>query len=328
MRAVVFENPSNGSELTSVRDLESPEPLPGEVLIEVECAGVNYVDVMARRGDQAYAPTWPFRPGLEVAGTVLAVGAEHSALAVGDRVAAFTGAGGLAERVVAKEALTVALPDQVPFTTAAAAPLMLSTAMLLLGVVARIARGESLLMHAAGGGLGGGLAQIARALGCRLLVGTVSSPDKEAAAKAAGWDHVLVRDSLLSTRLATLAPDGIDVLLDPLGTQMLDFDLDHAAVNGRVVLFGNPKGEVLGDLPPAGRLIGGNVSVGGFSISGLSRSAPHRVAKALRTILVMLADGDIDVPVTVVDGLDEVAEVHDALAHGTGTGKYVVQVGR
>lgn len=326
MRALVFEKPSTGSDATSVREMEPPEPERGQVLIGVDSAGINYVDIMARRGDHAYAPTWPFGPGLEVAGTVLAVGDEDSAFAVGDRVAAFTRGGGLAEQVVAEEALTVRLPDHLPFTTAAAAPLMLSTAKLLLGDVARLNPGESLLMHAAGGGLGAGVAQIARTLGCRLLVGTVGSPDKLEAAQAAGWDHVLVRDGSLSHRLATLAPDGVDVLLDPLGTQMLDVDLDHAAVSARIVLFGNPGGQDLGDLPPAGRLVGGNVSILGFSISGLSRTGPLRVAAALRAVLSMLSAHEIEVSPVVVDGLEKVPEVHDALAHGTGVGKYVVRV--
>lgn len=327
MRSVVFEQPSTGSELTKVHDVASPEPQPHEVLVRVDCAGVNYVDLMARRGDPAYAPAWPFRPGVEVAGTVVALGAEPSPFSVGDRVAAFTRGGGLAEYVVADAALTAALPDDVPSTTAAAAPLMLSTAKLLLTHASRLGRGDTLLMHSAGGGLGAGVAQIAQALGSRCTIGTVSSPDKLLPAKEAGWDHVVVRDDQGSGRVSELAPEGVDVILDPLGTQMLEFDLGHAAPNGRVVLFGNPRGLRFDDLPPAERLIRGNLAVGGFSISSLSRAAPQRVAEALREVVMMLADGHIDLPVTVVDGLDEVAEVHDALAHGTSIGKYVVQVG-
>lgn len=326
MRVVEFERPCATSEFTMVRDAEPPNPKPGEVLIGVECAGVNFVDVMARRGDRLYAPTWPFRPGLEVAGTILAVGAADSAFSVGDRVAAFTRSGGLAEQVVADDALAVAVPDRVPFAAAAVAPLMMSTAMLLLTDVAHLGAGETVLMHAATGGVGAGVLQIARALGARLLVGTASTQDKAASAMEAGWDHVLVRDDHLSPTLADLAPEGFDVILDPLGTQTLNLDLDHAGANARVILFGNPQGQALGDLPAAGRLIGGNATVGGFSISALSRRAPRRVERALRRSVAMLSTGDLEVPITIVNGLDSVASIHDALSAGIGVGKYVVQV--
>lgn len=326
MRAVVFEKPSNGSDLTKVHEVAPPEPQAGEVLIRVECSGINYVDLMARRGDRAYVSGWPYHPGLEVAGTIVSTSDEDSHLTVGDRVAAFTRGGGLAEFAVADQALTVALPDDVPSAAAAAAPLMLSTAQLLLTAVSRLGPGDTLLMHSAGGGLGTGVAQIARVLGCRLLIGTVSSPDKEAAAKVAGWDHTLVRDHLLSKRVAELAPEGVDAVLDPLGTQMLEFDLAHAARSGRVVLFGNPQGHTLGDLPPTGKLISENLSVSGFSISSLTRTDPRRVADALREVVALLSAGRIEVPITVADGLEEVADVHDAMAQRRSTGKYVVQV--
>src|SRR5215208_3182610 len=97
MRALIMDEPSNGAERTNVREAPTPVPGPGEVAIDVAYAGVNFIDVMARRGDAGYATGWPFVPGLEVAGTVRELGPGADGLAVGERVAALTGGGGLAE---------------------------------------------------------------------------------------------------------------------------------------------------------------------------------------------------------------------------------------
>jgi NADPH2:quinone reductase len=326
MKAVVIERPAATSGTTVVRDTPAPTARPGQTLIDVDHAGLNFIDVMARRGDPGYASAWPFVPGLEVAGTVAAVADPASPLRVGQRVAALTPDGGLAEQVLADDALVVPLPDGVDPALAAAAPLMLSTALLLLRDAARFAPGDTVLMHSVGGGVGNAVARLVPVLGGGRLIGTVGAPGKVGVAEAAGWEHVVVRDGLLADRVSQIAPAGADVVLDPLGTRMLDSDLTHAAPGARVVLFGNPGADALAGLPPVGRLIGGNLSVGGFSISRLSRTAPRRVAGALRDVLDLLATGRLDLPVTLVDGLEHVGDTHDVLARGGSTGKYVVRV--
>jgi len=110
-----------------------PEPGPGELSIDVNFAGVNFKDVMARRGDAGYVNSWPFVPGMEVAGTVRALGPGVEGLAVGERVSALTGAGGLAEVAIAQAALTAAVPAGLDLARAAVAPGALTTAGLLLG---------------------------------------------------------------------------------------------------------------------------------------------------------------------------------------------------
>lgn len=326
MLAVVIDRPAATSSSTAVRDVPAPTARIGQTLIDVGHAGVNYIDVMARRGDPGYAAAWPFVPGLEVSGTVAAVADPASPLRVGQRVAALTPDGGLAQQVVADDALVVPVPDGVDPALAAAAPLMLCTALLLLRDASRFAPGDTVLMHSVGGGVGGAVAQLVPALGGGRLIGTVGSPDKRPAAAGAGWQHVAVRDGRLAERVGQIAPGGADVILDPLGTRMLEFDLAHAAPGARVVVFGNPGAETMTDLPPVGRLIGGNLSVGGFSISRLARTAPQRVAGALHDVLELVAARRLDLPVTVVDGLDRVGETHDLLARGGSTGKFVVRV--
>ena len=323
MRAVVMSEPASGPDRTKVREVEVPHPGPGHVSIEVAYAGINFIDVMARRGDPGYVPAWPYVPGLEVAGTIRELGAGVTSLAAGQQVAAFTRGGGLAEVAVADVALVVPVPPGVALRMAAAAPLMLSTAMLLLRDVARIRPGESVLMHSASGGLGTAVAQLAPVLGAGLSVGTVSRPEKADTARQAGWQLAVTRDARLTETVRAAADGGIDVILDPLGTVLLEDDLDLAAPGGRIVLFGNPGGGHPGPLPPLARLIGGNVALAGFSMSRLTATSPGRAAAALQSALDLLAGKQLDMAVTEVPSLDEVPGVHQLLAEGRGQGKYV-----
>ncbi|WCB96493.1 Phthiocerol synthesis polyketide synthase type I PpsC [Baekduia alba] len=328
MRAVVFDAPAPDGSTTRVADLPVPEPGPGELTIDVHHAGVNFIDVMARRGDPGYADAWPFVPGLEVAGTVRALGPGVDGPPPGTRVAAFTGSGGLAEVAVARSALTVAIPEGVGDAEAAAAPAVLTTAALLLGDAGRLRPGETLLVHSAAGGVGQALARQARVSGAGRIVGTVGGPDRIAAGERAGYDVVLGRGADLAAAILEQTDGrGVDVILDPQGTRLLDVDLEVAAPGARIVLFGNAGGAAMDPLPPAGRLFGGNLSIGAFSISRLSAGAPERVARALTTVLADLERGALTVDVTELAGLDATATAQQGLAEGSGAGKQVVRVG-
>jgi NADPH2:quinone reductase len=340
MRALVMTEPSPGPDCTEVRELPDPRPGAGQVSVDVAYAGVNFIDVMARRGDPGYASSWPYVPGLEVAGTIREAGDGVTGLPPGLPVAAFTrGGGGLAEIAVAGADLVAPLPRALTrpgqvTAAAAAVPLMLSTALLLVRDVARFRPGERVLMHSAAGGVGSVVAQVVAALGGGPRIGTVGSPDKVAAARAAGWDVTLVRGESLAEAIRAAADGGVDrgvdggvdVILDPSGTHLLELDLEVAAPGGRIVLFGNPAGGQPAPLPALGRLIGGNVAIAGFSMSRLAAAAPARVGAALRTGLELVADGKVELAVTELGGLDEVPAVHQLLAEGRGRGKYVAAV--
>jgi NADPH2:quinone reductase len=326
MKAVIMTAPAADGSTTSVADIDEPQPGPGQVAIDVAYAGVNFIDVMARRGDAGYASAWPYVPGLEVAGTIRSVGSGVPGLHPGQHVAALTSGGGLAEVAIAAAGVTVEVPPGVPLGTAACAPLAVSTALLLLTGRARIRPGESVLMHSASGGIGSVVSQVAAAVGAGRRIGTVGRPAKIAAGRAAGWDNVFARDAGLAGAVRTVAPEGVDVILDPAGTALLELDLSIAAPGGRIVLFGNAAGGVPAPLPPAGRLIGGNVGVLGFSMSRLSATAPTAVAAALATGLKMIAAAQIRPDVTIVEALESVAATHDLLAAGHGSGKYVTKV--
>jgi NADPH:quinone reductase len=177
---------------------------------------------MARRGDTMHERGWPFVPGDEVAGTVREVGDGVTGLAAGQRVAAFMTQGGLAKVARARAALAVPLPDAVPFPLAAAAPAMLTTALLLLTDAARFTPGERVLVHSATGGVGSAVAQLVPVLGGGRLVGTVGRPDKVATALEAGYDAAFARTDDLPDAVRAATGGGADVVLDPLGATMVE----------------------------------------------------------------------------------------------------------
>ncbi|GAA4576749.1 quinone oxidoreductase family protein [Planotetraspora kaengkrachanensis] len=327
MRSLMMTGPSRGVDRTVIREIEEPRPGPGQVTVGVAHAGINFVDVMARRGDAGYGGTWPYAPGVEVSGVVREVGPGVTDLTVGQRVAAFTAGGGLAEVALARAAHTVPVPDRVPSAVAAAAPLMLTTALLLLCDAARFRPGETVLMHSASGGVGSAVAQLVQALGGGLRIGTVGRPGKVASALKSGYDVAVTRSEDLAEAVrAATGGAGADIVLDPLGTAMLETDLALTAPGGRIVLFGNAGGGEQAPLPPAGRLIGGNLAISGFSVSGLWATAPHRASAGLRRVLDLIAEGRLDITPTEVGSLADVPAVHQLLAEGRGDGKYVARL--
>ena len=327
MRALLMTGPSHGADRSQVREIDEPRPGPGEVTVTVAHAGINFLDVMARRGDAGYVGAWPYAPGLEVSGTVRETGPDVRGLAVGQRVAAFTAGGGLGDVVRVPAEAVVPVPDQVPSPVAAAAPLMLTTALLLLADAARFRPGETVLVHSASGGVGGAVAQLVPVLGGGLRIGTVGRPGKVVSALNGGYDVAVPRDEDLGAAVrAATGGAGADIVLDPLGTTMLETDLVLTAPGGRIVLFGNAGGGQQVPLPPAGRLIGGNLAISGFSISRLWATAPRRAAAGLRRVLDLIADGRLHIAVTEVGSLADVPAVHQLLAEGRGDGKYVARL--
>ncbi|MFJ8475383.1 zinc-binding alcohol dehydrogenase family protein [Kitasatospora sp. NPDC094011] len=328
MRALVMTAPG-GAENSEIRETAAPHPGPGQVAIDVAWAGLNFVDVMTRRGDGGYTSTWPYLPGKEVAGTVRELGEGVTGLAVGDRVAAAPVGAGLAEVVLADAALTVPVPDGLALSAAAAAPLGLATAVLLLTDAGRLTAGDTVLVHSAGGGIGSAIAQLVPLLGGEgTLIGTVGRPEKASAAVDLGYHHAFARDEKLADAVRTATGGrGVDLVLDPLGTTALELDLAVTAPGGRIVLFGNAGGGEVGTMPTLGQLMGGNLSVTGFSHRAYAATAPEHLARAIRTTLDLQAHRGLTLPLTELPGLEAVPAAHDAMEQGRATGKYVVRVG-
>ncbi|GAA6527839.1 zinc-binding dehydrogenase [Intrasporangium sp. DVR] len=327
MRRLEFTRPSTDGNASVVAQVDPPQPGQGMVAIAVAWAGINFKDVMQRRGDTGYVDSYPFAPGLEVSGTIIAAGPGVPPDSIGRRVCAVTANGGLAEVAVADWSLTVDIPDGVSERSAAAAPGALTSAALLVDTFGRVRPGDVLLVHSAAGAVGRAVAQIARHRGAARLFGMVGAPSRVPAAQMNGYDEVLVRgDTTPNGESDLLHPAAIDLIIDPLGSSMLNFDLRVSGPGSRIIISGNAPGGPMAEPPAIPALMGMGVQIGGFSLAALMARSPDLVAKAMRQVLELLRDGVLTPELTTVPGLAAVPRIHDALAVGEARGKYVVDI--
>jgi NADPH2:quinone reductase len=326
MKAVVI--PEFGeAEVLREAQIAVPGPGAGQVSIDVAYAGANFAEVLYRRG--VVDVPLPFVPGIEVSGRVRAVGDGVSGLTVGQPVAALTivDSGGYAEVAVTAADLVAPLaegadPDLTPdlaldLATAAALPSNSTTAFLVLDQVARLAPGESVLVHAAAGGVGSQLGQVARLLGAGRVVGTVGSAAKVEAARGFGYDEVVLRDDVAEA-------GQFDVVVDMVGGPTRQASLDRLAPLGRLVVMGNASGaEDVGI--SANELWFSNKTVSGFNLAAYSAVHPDRAGQALRRAVRAASEGTLRVQVEAVP-LDQVVQTHRRIESGSTTGKLVLQV--
>ena len=330
MRAIVVSE-FGGPEVLSMREVPTPEPGPGQVAIQVAYAGVNYAETMARRGG-LHSGLLPFIPGLEVAGHIRALGEGVEGLAVGQPVAAFTMSGGYAEVALAQAILTFPLDGAggtIDLTTAAGFPTIVPTAYDLLVRVARLQRGESVLIHAAAGGVGIIAGQIARHLGAGLIIGTVSSLKKATYARAFGYDQVILRDDFLQGVRGLTSGRGVDIVLEGVGEPARSQSLSILAPFGRLVIFGNTSDSVgrPQDIPlTPGAFLTENKAIMGYSIGSLSSSAPHLVAATARQTLDLIAHSQVKIDITDILPLEQAGEAHRRLESRETTGKLLLRV--
>ncbi len=234
---------TGGPEVLTLVDLPIPEPKPNEALVQIKAAGVNFIDVYFREG--RYPTSLPFVVGQEAAGIVTKVGSEVTPVTVGDRVAYVGVLGSYAEYAAAPASKLVRIPGELDFTQAAAAMLQGMTAHYLVHSTYQLKRGESALMHAAAGGVGLLLVQMAKQIGAR-LIGTAGSKEKAALAREAGADEVIVyteQDFEVETRKLTNG-EGVHVVYDGVGKSTFDKDLNVLRRRGCLVLFGGSSGPV------------------------------------------------------------------------------------
>ena len=232
-----------GPEVMRWEDVPTPEPGPGEVLVKHAAVGLNYIDVYFRTG--LYKTPMPATPGMEASGTVAALGPDVTEFAVGDRVAYGTGAVGsyATERAVPVERL-VKLPDEIGFETAAAMMLQGMTAQYLVRRTHRVQKGETIVVHAAAGGVGLILCQWARHIGAT-VIGVVSTEAKAELARAHGAEHVVVGHADLPAQVKRITGGAmVPVVYDSVGKDTFMGSLDCLAPLGLMVTYGNASGPV------------------------------------------------------------------------------------
>jgi NADPH:quinone reductase len=242
MKAVRVHQPG-GVEALRLEDVPDPQPGAGEALVKLDAIGVNFIEVYQRTG--LYPSARPFTPGSEAAGTVIAVGSGVSAVKAGDRVAGVNFKGSYAEKALSPADRLVVLPASVDTRVAAAAMLQGLTAHYLAISTFALAAGNFCLIHAAAGGVGLLLCQIANARGAR-IIGTASTPEKAALARKAGAHETVLytRTNFVEETRRISSGQGVHVVYDSVGKTTFEGSLDSLRPRGMLVLFGQSSGPV------------------------------------------------------------------------------------
>jgi NADPH2:quinone reductase len=232
-----------GPEVLEYGELPDPTPGPGEALIRVRVAGVNFTDVYQRTG--IYPGTLPFTPGVEGVGIVEKLGSGVTDVKVGDRVGWVMMKGAYAELAVVPAERLVPIPASIDDRTAAAILLQGMTAHFLLRDCYRVTKGEWILVHAAAGGVGLLMMQIAHRIGAR-IIGTTSTEEKAALARAVGADEIVLytKEDFQQAAKRITGGAGVDVVYDSVGKTTFDRSLDSLRRRGYMVLFGASSGPV------------------------------------------------------------------------------------
>lgn len=321
MRAVVCPE-LRGPAGLRVEVIAAPDPGPGQVLVDVRAAGVNFPDVLLTHGKYQMQPPLPFVPGAEVAGVVHAVGEGVTSVRVGDRVAASMHVGGFAERAVCAEASLVPLPDAVSFEVGAAAIIAYGTTMHALVDRARLQPGETLLVLGAAGGVGLAAVQLGKCLGAHVIA-AASTPAKLELCREHGADATIdTAHDDLKARAKALAPAGVDVVVDPVGGDATEAALRSLAWNGRLLVVGFAAGSIP-RIPANLVLLKGCQLVGVFWGAFMARE-PARNREHLVRLFEWIAAGRVRPHVDAALPLDRAGEALERLARREVRGKLVL----
>jgi NADPH:quinone reductase len=322
MKAVRIHR-TGGPEVLQLENIPEPEPGAGEALVQLDAAGVNFIEIYQRTG--LYRVTLPFTPGTEGAGQVIAVGKGVSAVRPGDRVASVNLLGSYAEQALAPVERLVQVPAAIPTSTAAAVMLQGLTAHYLATSTYPLSKGTWCLVHAAAGGVGLLLCQIARARGAR-VIGTVSTDAKAALALAAGAEEIVVysRQDFGSEVRRITAGRGVSVVYDSVGKTTFGGSLDCLAPRGMLVLFGQSSGPV----PPFDPQV-----LNSKGSLYLTRPTMKHYLATREELLTRSQDlfqwverGSLSVRIDRTYGLEDAAEAHRAVESRETTGKVLLAI--
>jgi NADPH2:quinone reductase len=311
------------SDVLELVEVEKPSPSEGEVLIEVKAAGVNYADTMRRRNQYLEETPLPFVPGSEVAGVAAEVGADVEDVSEGDRVVTLLGIGGYAGYVAAPARNLIPIPEGMDFDEAAAIPLQGLTAYHVLRTSGMLEEGESVLVHAAAGGVGTYAVQMAKLMGASLVIATASTQEKLDLAKNLGADVLInyTEEDWPDQVLEATNGEGADVILEMVGGDFIQKNLGCLAALGRMVVYGAASGG-RGTLAPMDLMLYNQV-VAGFYLPRLM-TRPELFGPSLEEVLGWLSSGDLQLTIGARYPLEQASEAHDALEGRQTTGKIVL----
>lgn len=315
---------TGGPEVLKLEELPDPTPGPGELLVDVEAVGVNFIEIYQREGQ--YPLPRPFTPGAEAAGVVRAVGANVTEFRIGDRVVSQRMKGAYAERALVAEEFAVRVPEGVTSKVAAAMCLQGLTAHYLATSTFPLARGHKVLVHAAAGGVGLLLCQIAKKRGA-FVIGTASTEEKRKLARDAGADEMIdytTQDFATETRRIT-DNAGVHVVYDSVGKSTFDKSLDCLVKRGMMALFGQSSGAV----PPFDPQIlnrKGSLFLTRPTANDYVATREELLGR-MNELFGWVRSGELSVRIGEEFALDKAGEAHAALASRRTTGKVLLVPG-
>jgi len=328
MRAAIYTG-AGGPEVISIGEVPKPEVRPGHIRVRVHAAGLNRADLAQRRGHYAAPPGWPADiPGLEFAGEVVSLGEGVTDCAVGDRVFGIVPGGGNAEFLVTDAGTVAHVPATLSWTEAAAVPEAFMTAHDAMVVQAGLRRGERVLIHAVGSGVGLAATQIAKAWEAQPY-GTARTADKIDRAREYGLvDGIVVGEDLDVITAAVqqwAGGKGMDVTVDLVGGPYLASSIRTAALKGRIMLIGTIAGRSA--TVPVGMILGKRLTLRGTVLRARSLDEKRAVTAAFaRDVVPLVAAGTLRPVIDQVYSLDEIRVAHERMASNESFGKIVLQI--
>ena len=322
MKAIVVRE-FGGTERLELVDVPEPVAGPGQVVVEVAAAGVNYADVMMRRGLYVGGPPPPFVPGLEVAGRVASLGEGVDKVAIGQEVIALVPAGGYAERVVAPAAAVMPRPAGMSAVAGAAFPVNFYTADFALHFAGNLQPGQTVLVHAAAGGVGTAAVQLAKQAGARVIA-TASSAAKLERVRALGADVVVdyTTEDFVDVAKRETGGKGVELVLESVGGDVFEQSVKALRSLGRLVVYGVASADVR--RPDPRELLFRNLWIIGLHI-GVLMQTPAIAGPASTRLFGLLASGRIAPQVGHVLALEEAARAHELLEDRANYGKIVLE---
>lgn len=316
---------TGGQEVLKFETIETPICQADEVIVAIKSASVNYSDVLIRKGDYPYMPTFPAILGNEAAGIIAEVGSEVKHLKVGQRVIAFGGPAYATEAVV-KATSIIPIPDAVDFDEAAALPIIYLTAYHMLHSVRRVKEGETVLVHAAAGGVGTALIQLAKITNIN-LIGLTSKNSKAAVIKEMGYQHVInYKTEDVVARVNEITKDrGVDLIIDCIGGPRFDDNFKMLATLGHIIWYGIVAGQPTTDFKQA---LGSRPhkchSVSMFHLYGILNN-PSLMMSSFKTLIGYLLSGQIKPVIHARLPLAEAGKAHAILENRENIGKVILK---
>lgn len=324
MRAIRLSPPGERPGALSLIEAPKPAPGPGEALVEVAYGGCNFADTMMWRGSYPHPKGYPLIAGLELSGRIAALGPGVAGVAIGDRVAGFVeDAGAFADFCVVPAARLIPVPEALGLDRAAAITIQGFTAWHMLHNVSQVRKGDIVLVHAIGGGVGLCLTQLAVAAGARVF-GTVGTKGKETRPLALGAEAVVNRgEEDFVAAIATRAGRPVDKIYDSTGATILDRSFELIRPLGHVVSFGEAEGRPLPNLWE--RLVRKSLTFTRFHLGHVDFGADIW-RRSVAELTAAVADGRLAVPIEEVFAMDQVAAMYERLESRQVSGKLLLEI--